>query len=179
MQAAILKQHREKYPDKPELQPDSDELFAAPPITRTSYDHFVNFFESVRTAQAERRGRGVQLPGRGAGAAHQRQLLRRPARRLGSGSHEASDSNGRREPAMKRAAAALVIAGHVGSDEHGFAARHTGHMAVAVRRQDDLGLARVSGEGDAGRLESRRRRAHSGRPGGATSLPSTSSRISS
>jgi len=49
MQQAILKEHHAKYPEKPELQPDSDELFSAPPGYSDQYDHFVNFFDSVRT----------------------------------------------------------------------------------------------------------------------------------
>ena len=49
MQEEITKAHRAKFPDQPELQPVSEELFSAPPGYSDQYEHFVNFFESVRT----------------------------------------------------------------------------------------------------------------------------------
>jgi predicted dehydrogenase len=49
VQEAYLKQYRAKYPEQPELRPGADEVFTAPPGYTDAYDHFVNFFESVRT----------------------------------------------------------------------------------------------------------------------------------
>jgi hypothetical protein len=49
MQEAYLKEYRSKYPERQELRPGAEEVFAAPPGYNDSYDHFVNFFESVRT----------------------------------------------------------------------------------------------------------------------------------
>jgi predicted dehydrogenase len=49
MQDEIIKAHRAKYPPEPELLPVSEELFAAPQGYSDAYDHFVNFFDSVRT----------------------------------------------------------------------------------------------------------------------------------
>ena len=48
MQEAYLKEYRAKYPEQPELRGSADEVFAAPAGYTDSYDHFVNFFESVR-----------------------------------------------------------------------------------------------------------------------------------
>jgi predicted dehydrogenase len=51
MQEAYMTEHRAKYPDQPELRPTSEEVFAAPPGYSDSYEHFRNFFDSVRTRQ--------------------------------------------------------------------------------------------------------------------------------
>ncbi len=49
-QAKFLEEYRAKYPEgQPELRPGAEEVFAAPSGYSDSYDHFVNFFESVRT----------------------------------------------------------------------------------------------------------------------------------
>jgi predicted dehydrogenase len=50
VQAKFLEEYRAKYPEgQPELRPGAEEVFAAPSGYSDSYDHFVNFFESVRT----------------------------------------------------------------------------------------------------------------------------------
>jgi predicted dehydrogenase len=46
---AFMKQYRSKYPDRPELQPRNDEIYAAPPRYNSTEDHFRNFFEALRT----------------------------------------------------------------------------------------------------------------------------------
>jgi len=51
-QEAYLKEYRAKYPERQELRPGAEEVFAAPSDYTDSYDHFVNFFESVRTRKA-------------------------------------------------------------------------------------------------------------------------------
>jgi predicted dehydrogenase len=48
MQQRILREYRAKYPDRQELRPGSEEVFAAPSGYNDGYDHFVNFFEGVR-----------------------------------------------------------------------------------------------------------------------------------
>jgi predicted dehydrogenase len=48
-QEAFLKEYRAKYPDVAELQPRSDEVYAATPRYNSTEDHFRNFFEAVRT----------------------------------------------------------------------------------------------------------------------------------
>jgi hypothetical protein len=52
MQKELVKAHRSKYPAQPELQPVTEETFSAPPGYYDGYDHFVNFFDSVRTRKA-------------------------------------------------------------------------------------------------------------------------------
>jgi hypothetical protein len=50
VQDKFLEEYRAKYPEgQPELRPGAEEVFAAPSGYSDSYDHFVNFFESVRT----------------------------------------------------------------------------------------------------------------------------------
>ena len=44
-----MKEYRAKYPEQPELQPRSDETYAAPARYSSADDHFRNFFEAVRT----------------------------------------------------------------------------------------------------------------------------------
>jgi predicted dehydrogenase len=48
-QEAFMKDYRSKYPDRPEVQPRSDETYAAPPRYNSADDHARNFFEAVRT----------------------------------------------------------------------------------------------------------------------------------
>lgn len=47
-QDAFMKEYRAKYPDRPELQPRSDETYAAPARYNSMDDHFRNFFDAVR-----------------------------------------------------------------------------------------------------------------------------------
>jgi predicted dehydrogenase len=49
IQDAYLKEYRAKYPAKPELRPGSEEAFAAPQGYYDGYDHFVSFFDAMRT----------------------------------------------------------------------------------------------------------------------------------
>jgi predicted dehydrogenase len=51
-QDAFMKEYRAKYPERPELQPRSDETYAAPARYNSADDHFRNFFEAVRTRRA-------------------------------------------------------------------------------------------------------------------------------
>ena len=48
-QEAFMREYRAKYPDRPELQPRSDETYAAPPRYASVDDHFRNFFDAMRT----------------------------------------------------------------------------------------------------------------------------------
>jgi predicted dehydrogenase len=48
-QEAILKEYRAKYPDQPELRPASEEAFRAPSGYYDGDDHFVNFFNALRS----------------------------------------------------------------------------------------------------------------------------------
>ena len=48
-QEAFLKEYRAKYPEKQELRAGAEEVFNAPQGYNDTYDHFVNFFDSVRT----------------------------------------------------------------------------------------------------------------------------------
>jgi predicted dehydrogenase len=48
-QEAFMKEYRARYPDRPELQPRSDETYAAPSGYASVDDHFRNFFDAVRT----------------------------------------------------------------------------------------------------------------------------------
>jgi predicted dehydrogenase len=48
-QDAFMKEYRAKYPEQPELQPRSDETYAAPARYSSADDHFRNFFDAVRT----------------------------------------------------------------------------------------------------------------------------------
>jgi predicted dehydrogenase len=52
MQDAFMKEYRAKYPERPELQPRSDETYAAPARYSSMDDHFRNFFDAVRARQA-------------------------------------------------------------------------------------------------------------------------------
>jgi len=47
-QETFMKEYRAKYPDRPEVQPRSDETYAAPPRYNSADDHARNFFEAVR-----------------------------------------------------------------------------------------------------------------------------------
>ncbi len=49
IQEQFLEEYRAKYPGTPELRPGSEEVFAAPPGYYDGYDHFVKFFESVKS----------------------------------------------------------------------------------------------------------------------------------
>src|SRR5882724_7085209 len=48
-QEAFMSEYRATYADRPELQPRSDETFAAPPRYASVDDHFANFFDAMRT----------------------------------------------------------------------------------------------------------------------------------
>lgn len=48
-QDAFMKEYRAKYPERPELQPRSDESFAAPARYNSTDDHFRIFFDAMRT----------------------------------------------------------------------------------------------------------------------------------
>ena len=48
-QDAFMREYRTKYPDRPELQPRSDETYAAPARYNSVDDHFRNFFDAMRT----------------------------------------------------------------------------------------------------------------------------------
>jgi predicted dehydrogenase len=48
-QEAYLKEYRAKYPEHVELRPGSEEVYAAPQGYSDSYDHFVTFFDAVRS----------------------------------------------------------------------------------------------------------------------------------
>jgi predicted dehydrogenase len=48
-QEAYLKEYRAKYPERVELRPGSEEVYAAPQGYSDSYDHFVTFFDAVRS----------------------------------------------------------------------------------------------------------------------------------
>jgi predicted dehydrogenase len=49
VQEAYLQEYRAKYPEQQELRPGNEEVYAAPPGYNDGYDHFVNFFDAVRT----------------------------------------------------------------------------------------------------------------------------------
>jgi predicted dehydrogenase len=49
VQQEFLKEYRSKYSENPELRPGSEQVFAAPQGYYDGYDHFVNFFEAVKT----------------------------------------------------------------------------------------------------------------------------------
>jgi predicted dehydrogenase len=48
MQEAYLADHRAKYPEEPELQQGTEEVYAAPEGYSESVEHFRNFFDAVR-----------------------------------------------------------------------------------------------------------------------------------
>ena len=48
-QEAFMKDYRAKYPDRPALEPRSDETYAAPARYSSVDDHFRNFFDAMRT----------------------------------------------------------------------------------------------------------------------------------
>ena len=52
MQEAYRKEHRAKYPDQPELQPTSEEVYAAPSGYNESVEHFRTFFDAIRARRA-------------------------------------------------------------------------------------------------------------------------------
>jgi predicted dehydrogenase len=45
----FLDDYRAKYPDRPDLRSRNDEVYAAPPRYNDADDHFLNFFDAVRT----------------------------------------------------------------------------------------------------------------------------------
>jgi predicted dehydrogenase len=49
LQKTILQEYQAKYGGQSELRPGSEEVFAAPQGYYDGYDHFVNFFEAVKT----------------------------------------------------------------------------------------------------------------------------------
>jgi predicted dehydrogenase len=49
MQEQFLSEYRAKYGDRPELRTGADEAYAAPPRYSEADDHFLTFFEAVRT----------------------------------------------------------------------------------------------------------------------------------
>jgi len=49
LQQTFLRDYRAKYPEQQELRPGSEEVYGAPPGYNDGYDHFVNFFDAVRT----------------------------------------------------------------------------------------------------------------------------------
>jgi predicted dehydrogenase len=49
LQQAFLKDYLAKYPEQQELRPGIEEVFAAPPGYNDGYDHFVTFFDAVRS----------------------------------------------------------------------------------------------------------------------------------
>jgi len=49
MQQHILAEHRSKYPPRAELRPSHEEVFAPPSGYSDAYDHFVTFFDAVRS----------------------------------------------------------------------------------------------------------------------------------
>jgi len=49
MQQRILAEHRAKYPPQADLRPSREEVFAPPPGYSDAYDHFVTFFDAVRS----------------------------------------------------------------------------------------------------------------------------------
>jgi predicted dehydrogenase len=50
-QEAFMKEYRAAYPERPALQPRSDETFTTPPRYDSTADHFRNFFDAMRTRQ--------------------------------------------------------------------------------------------------------------------------------
>ena len=46
---AFLADYRTKYPDRPELRPGNDEVYAAPARYNSTEDHFRTFFEAMRS----------------------------------------------------------------------------------------------------------------------------------
>ena len=48
-QQEILKEYSAKYPFTPELRPGTEEVFAAPGNYYDGYDHFVTFFDAMRS----------------------------------------------------------------------------------------------------------------------------------
>src|SRR4051812_9802868 len=49
LQQQILAEHRAKYPAQTDVSASSDEVYAAPPGYSDQYDHFVTFFNAVRS----------------------------------------------------------------------------------------------------------------------------------
>jgi predicted dehydrogenase len=49
MQQRILAEHRAKYPPQTELRPSNEEVFSPPSGYNDAYDHFVAFFDAVRS----------------------------------------------------------------------------------------------------------------------------------
>jgi predicted dehydrogenase len=48
-QEAFVKEYRTKYPERPELRPGNDEVYSAPPRYNSTEDHFVTFFDAMRS----------------------------------------------------------------------------------------------------------------------------------
>ncbi len=51
-QQAFMKEYRDKYPERAELRPTREEVFAAPPGYNENVEHFRTFFDAVRTRRA-------------------------------------------------------------------------------------------------------------------------------
>ena len=51
-QQAFMKEYRDKYPERAELRPTREEVFAAPSGYNESLEHFRTFFDAVRTRRA-------------------------------------------------------------------------------------------------------------------------------
>jgi predicted dehydrogenase len=49
IQKQFLQEYRAKYPDRQELRPTGEDVYAAPAGYTDSYDHFVTFFNAVRS----------------------------------------------------------------------------------------------------------------------------------
>jgi predicted dehydrogenase len=52
MQEAFMREHRAKYPEQPELQPTSEEVYTAPTGYNESLEHFRTFFDAIRARRA-------------------------------------------------------------------------------------------------------------------------------
>jgi predicted dehydrogenase len=48
-QEAFVKEYRTKYPERPELRPGNDEVYSAPQRYNSTEDHFVTFFDAMRS----------------------------------------------------------------------------------------------------------------------------------
>ena len=83
MQEAYMKEHRAKYPEQTELRPTSEEVYAAPAGYSDSLRSLPQLLRRRPHPPSGRRGCRVRLSRGRAGAAHQRQLLRRTSRSAG------------------------------------------------------------------------------------------------
>jgi hypothetical protein len=46
---AFLREYRKTYPERPQLRPGNDEVYSAPPRYNSTEDHFVTFFDAMRS----------------------------------------------------------------------------------------------------------------------------------